>query len=82
MPKIRLQITKPDGTVQSVVTRKKMKVVSIIVRELATEWILEVIYKQGVSNVGNFTSKEDVQKALASWTTQDQIDFVKDGEWE
>lgn len=81
VPKIRLKITKADGTEQSIVSRKKRKISSLIVREPATEWMLEVIYGPNIFNSGTFRSKEQARKALSDWTDEKQIKFIEDGEW-
>lgn len=82
VPKIRLKITKPDGTIRSIVSRKKMRVISFIKRETISECELAVIYEKSIGNSGTFSTQKSVLQALTDWTSWDQIDFVEDGEWE
>lgn len=82
VPKIRLKKKFVDGTKQSIVSRKRMKIVSFIKHDLVSEWKLEVIYAPSITNSGTFESMEDTLQSLTDWTSKDQIDFVEDGEWD
>jgi len=71
-----------DGARQSIVSRRKKKILSIIMRAPASEWTLEVIYGTDISNSGTFTSRADVQRSLSDWTCQEQMKFVREGCWD
>lgn len=81
-PKIRLKIVKLDGTTRSVVSRKRMRIISIIKRDPGSEFELSAVYQEGVSNSAFAPSKDVALKILQEWTSKDQIDFVRNGEWE
>jgi len=81
-PLIRLIVTKNDGTVSKAISYQKRRILSKVMRALASEWTLEVIYLPGVGNAGTYRNKDLVTKVLSDWTSKDQLDFVYDGEWE
>jgi hypothetical protein len=81
-PLIRLTITDEGGKVTKVVSRKKMKIVSKIVRDPGSELKIEVLYGYDITNSGTFRTKQEALQALSDWTEASLIKYIEEGEWE
>lgn len=78
----RLKIKKKDGTTQHSTLTKRKRLYSIYQHENISEFELEVVYRRGVTNTGVFQSREEMFKALRSWTEPTLIKYVSEGKWD
>jgi len=79
--KLKLEVTEKDGTVLGYQPAKKSKITRSVVLGKMKSAYLKVVYKTGVYNDGTFTSKDDLLKALDSWTDKQQLEYVYSGKW-
>lgn len=80
-PKIRLLKTDINGKTKLYTTTKKMKVWSNLVRDLTSEWKLEVEYQPGLKNSGTYKRLSDVRDALSAFTEKQLLEYIYGGEW-
>ncbi len=81
-PKYALSITRNDGTTKSLYPTRKSKISRNPELKNFKSAYLKVHYTKKIYNDGDFSNKQDLLRALHSWTEPTLLRYVEEGEWQ
>ena len=74
--KLRLKIWRPDGTIQTIIRRRRGSFTRALKAVNGKRYELCVTYAPGIKNEGTYTTKKDLLFAYRCFTNKGDVNFI------